>query len=84
MSGLSIHKGRTTSPCFTCDGHNETCHSTCEQYKEYEIKHQQERADINKKRREYSLGYGATFRTERQFKNDISRGQKAHTHHKTY
>ena len=72
MRGRAIgwcHKGRTASPCFDCDGHNETCHSTCEAYKEYEKIHAKERAEINKAKFEYNLGYGAPYRTDKEYEN---------------
>lgn len=69
MSEINIHKGRTHSPCHKCTEHSETCRSGCEKWKEYEEIHKKERAEINKRRKLYNLGYGAPYRTEGQLRN---------------
>ena len=77
MKGISIHKGRTNSPCKDCNGHSETCRSNCQAWKDWEKVHEKERAEINKKKHEYSLGFGAPFRTEREWKNVVAKERRA-------
>ena len=69
------HYGRTESPCHECEHHSEICHSICPRYKRFEKIHAEERAEIHKKKHIESLGYGAGFRTEREWRNTFKKGE---------
>jgi len=77
MKSISIHKGRTNSPCFECKDHSGTCRSGCEKWKEWEKVHAKEREAINKKKHEYSLGFGAPYRTDREWNNVVAAERRA-------
>lgn len=77
MKGISIHKGRTNSPCFKCEDHSQTCRANCKAWKDWETLHAKEREEINKRKREYSLGYGAPYRSEKEWKSIISSDTRA-------
>ena len=62
------HQGRTKSPCQGCSDRSSECHAKCEKYAEYSKTHMKEVRDIHKKKREYNLGFGAPFKTDRKFK----------------
>jgi len=63
------HQGRTKSPCKGCADRSPECHAKCEKYAEYNRIHAQEAKDIHKKRREFYLGFGAQYRSDKEFKS---------------
>ena len=65
------HVGRTQSPCYGCTERNAECHSSCEQYLEFVDIHDRERAEIHQKKHKESLGYGAGYRSEREWRNSF-------------
>ena len=58
---------RTPSPCFDCKDRNESCRPKCAKWKEYEKAHREEKDKIYKNKREYYLGFGAPYRTEKEW-----------------
>ncbi len=43
------------APCKDCHNNNETCHSNCELYKAYRVKHEAEKARIKQARDKVNL-----------------------------
>lgn len=41
------------NPCRTCTQRSAECHANCEAYKEYEIKHAQEREENHRQKKAY-------------------------------
>ena len=65
------HLGRTNSPCYGCQERSAECHPACERYKKFTEIHDKERAEIHKKQRIETFGYGAQYRTRREFNNQV-------------
>lgn len=61
------HLGRTQSPCRECSDRHAECHATCEKYDKFRQIHADEVAEIHQNKKKHNLGYGAKFRTEKEF-----------------
>lgn len=69
-NGMDCFHGRTKAPCRDCPKHSETCHATCEAYKEFERIHAEERKTINSNKHKYYLGFGARWRSEKELEQE--------------
>ena len=68
------HYGRTESPCFRCTERSAECHSSCEQYLDYVDIHAKERSEIHERKHKENLGYGAGYRSEKEWHNTFHKG----------
>lgn len=75
MSGFNS-EGRIKAPCKGCEKRSENCHGICEAYKEFVDLHEKERRENHERRRKYNLGYGAHWRTEKEFAQTVMEERK--------